>query len=82
MSQLERDLNKHIRDRLGRWAQDSIRLFEMADLDDDATSAVLSTLVSFTAFMLTQVRMDPEKAGAMLTEAMIEMGAEKRRRSQ
>lgn len=73
MNQLERDLTKRIRNRLGQWAQDSIQLFEMADLDDEAHSAMLSTLMSFTAFLLIQMKVDPKHAGKVLADAMVEM---------
>lgn len=73
MTQLERDLNHRIRERLGRWAGDSLQLFAMADLEDEGTSAVCTALIHFTAFMLTQVKVAPEKAGALLTEVMTDI---------
>jgi hypothetical protein len=82
MSQLERDLTKRIRERLGQWAHDSIQLFEMADLDDEAHPAMLSTLMSFNAFLLTQMKVDPEQAGKTLAETMVKMTKLERRQRQ
>jgi hypothetical protein len=82
MTQLERDLTNRIRSRLGQWAKDSIQLFEMADLDDEAHSAMLCTLMSFTAYLLTEMHVGPEKAGKILAEAMDEMRKMERRRHQ
>lgn len=79
MNQLERDLHHRIRDRLAQWAKDSIALYQMADLEEEGTSAMLSILIHFTAFMLTQVKVRPENAGALLTEVMTDIRKTDRR---
>jgi hypothetical protein len=70
-SQLERDLERRTRDRLGTWAKDTFALYEMAGLErGEGEHVMLSTLIHFLAHMLDFYGANPEEAAEMLRKSM------------
>lgn len=73
-SQLERDLTRRIRDRLGIWAGDSLALFSMGGLPPSiAVDAIVNAAFQFVAFLLTTHEVEPHVAAGKLMALMREM---------
>lgn len=78
--QLQRDLERRVRDRLRQWASDSIQLYEMADLEDKAAATVMTTLLWFMSVSFAKLGFSPERAAQLLCEDMREMQQKQKRR--
>jgi|SRR5215467_11101925 len=66
MSQIQRDLENQIRNKLDLWVKDSLALFEMAELNpNDARRVIIARLIALVAFT-TAAWMNPRDDHAML----------------
>lgn len=80
MSQLEDDIARRARERLQLWGKDTLELYEMAGLEDNAVENVMATLLWFFASSLVQLKVSPKHAGKTVTQAMTEIYASDRPR--
>lgn len=66
-TRLEIDLQNRISEKLEVWAHDSITLFEMADLEEEAFSAMIYSLMHFLAYSLAEcTSATPAEVGKMV----------------
>lgn len=80
-TQLEIDLQKRISEKLEVWANDSITLFEMADLEEEAFSAMIYSLMHFLAYSLLEcTNATPEETGKMVAMFVREQQKDMRKR--